>query len=65
VTTQETATTTTKEILTSTLVMSAGKYWVMCMFVGGDDAQLNELKATKVFFVPATEGSTEAKSSGQ
>jgi len=65
VTTHMLATTTTKEILTSTLVMSAGKYWVMCMFVGGDDAQLNLLKSTKVFFVPATEGTSEAKSSGQ
>ena len=65
VTTHGAATTTTQEILTSTLVMSAGKYWVMCMFVGGDDEQLNKLKSTKIFFIPTAEGTTEVRGAGQ
>ena len=38
------------EIVTSTVVIPVGKYWLVCMFVGGDDAQLAWLRATKMLF---------------
>lgn len=41
---------TTLEIVTSTLVIPVGKYWMVCMFVGGDDAQLAWLRTTKMLF---------------
>jgi hypothetical protein len=49
-TTFEPATITSQEMMTSTVVVPAGKYWVMCMFAGGDEAQLDWLRATRIFF---------------
>jgi hypothetical protein len=50
VTTHGTGTMTVKELLASTLVVPAGRYWAMLMFVAADDTQLSKLKATKIFF---------------
>ena len=49
-TTVEPATMMTLEIVTSTVVIPVGKYWMVCMFVGGDDAQLAWLRTTKMLF---------------
>ena len=65
-TTLQPATMTTMDIVTSTVVIPVGKYWVVCMFAGGDDAQLAWLRATRVFFQepgsapPQVKGSPES-----
>jgi hypothetical protein len=37
-------------ILSSTLLMQAGDFWVMWMFAAGDKKELEELRNTKIFF---------------
>lgn len=62
----EPATMTSLEIVTSTVVIPVGKYWLVCMFIGGDDAQLAWLRATRMIFdsppaaPPQTKGSPES-----
>jgi hypothetical protein len=53
--------TTSQNIRSSILLMQAGEYWVMWMFAGSDDVQLNELRATKIFFDAGPAGSAEAR----
>lgn len=50
ISTHEPGSRTDRNVHTSILIMQAGEYWVMWMFAGGDDMQLNELRATKIFF---------------
>ena len=38
------------EVMTSTVVIPMGKYWLVAMFAGGDDAELDWLRATKMYF---------------
>jgi hypothetical protein len=37
-------------ILSSTVLMQAGEYWLMWMFAAGDKGELEELRNTKIFF---------------
>jgi hypothetical protein len=52
---------TAQNIRSSTLIMQAGKYWVMCTFVSSDDVELEHLRATKFFFDPVPTGPSESK----
>jgi hypothetical protein len=58
--THEPGSTTVQNISSSILVMRAHDSWVMWMFASADDAQLDRLKATKIFFDEGSPG-PEAK----
>lgn len=58
------ATMAVQEVVTSTLVVPTGRYWVMSMFVAGDDSQLHQLLATKFLFdTPQPEATSKATQS--
>jgi hypothetical protein len=50
-------------IHSSLLLMQAEQYWVMWMFVTDDDAELSQLRATKIFFnrISTPAAATESK----
>jgi len=51
----EAGSTTLQNIQSSFWIMKAENYWVMLMFASADDAQLQKLKTTKVFFDSGSE----------
>jgi hypothetical protein len=51
----EAGNTTLQNIQSSLWIMKAENYWVMLMFASADDAQLQKLRATRVFFDSASE----------
>jgi hypothetical protein len=54
ISTNEATLTTLQNVNRSVLMMPAGGYWVIWIFVSGEDAEMDRLKATKIFFdVPA------------
>jgi hypothetical protein len=59
--THEPGTSTVQNISSSVLVMQARDYWIMWMFMGDSDTQLDQLRATKIFFDAASAGPTEAR----
>ena len=46
----------TRDLRTSVLLMQAGNYWVIWVFVSDNDTTLQELRATKIFFNDTTVG---------
>ncbi len=50
ISTKEASLTTLRNVERSLLVMPARGYWVIWIFVSGDDADMDRLKATKIFF---------------
>jgi hypothetical protein len=59
--THEPGSDTFRTVRSSILVMQARDYWVMWMFASDNDTQLNQLRATKIFFDAAPAGSAEPR----
>jgi hypothetical protein len=53
--------TVTYNIRTSLLLMQAGEYWVMWFFATDDDAELEQLRKTKIVFNTAPTPATDAR----
>jgi hypothetical protein len=49
------------DVTTSTVVIPVGKYWLVSMFAGGDDAQLAWLRTTRMLFDSPPAGSAPLK----
>jgi|SRR5579863_308988 len=59
--THELDTSTFRDFRSSVLLMQAHDYWIMWMFMTDDDVQLDQMRATKIFFDAAPAGPTEAR----
>ena len=59
--THEPGTETLQTVSSSILVTQVRDYWIMWMFMGDSDAQLVQLRATKIFFDAAPTGPAQAK----
>lgn len=57
ISTNEATLTTLRNVNRSVLMTPAGGYWVIWIFVSGDDADMDRLKATKIFFDAPAESS--------
>jgi hypothetical protein len=53
--------TVTYNIRTSLLLMQAGEYWVVWMFATDDDAELEQIRKTKIVFNTAPTPATDAR----
>ena len=50
ISTREPGSATSQSIRSSVLAMQAGDYWVLWMFAASDEARMNQLRASKIFF---------------
>jgi hypothetical protein len=59
--THELGTSTVRDFSSSVLLMQARDYWIMWMFMADGDTQLDQMRATKIFFDSAPTGPTDAR----